>query len=37
MRVIYELFDDKIIDMYLNGELEKSEPDLVNFFDKQNK
>lgn len=23
LRVIYELFDDKIVDMYLNGELEK--------------
>lgn len=23
LRVIYELFEDKIVDMYLNGELEK--------------
>ncbi len=32
LRVIYELFEDKIVDMYLDGELEKSEPELVNFF-----
>lgn len=32
LRVIYELFEDKIVDMYLDGELEKSEPKLVNFF-----
>lgn len=31
LRVIYELFDDKIVDMYLSGELEKDEPVLVNF------
>lgn len=33
LRVIYELFDDKIVDMYLNGELENSEPELVKFFE----
>lgn len=33
LRVIYELFDDKIVDMYLNGELERDEPKLVNFFE----
>ena len=31
LRVIYELFDDKIVDMYLNGELEQRQPDLVDF------
>lgn len=36
LRVIYELFDDKIVDMYLNGELEKSEPELVDYFENIN-
>lgn len=31
LRIIYELFDDKIVDMFLDGELENSEPDLVKF------
>lgn len=31
LRVIYELYDDKIVDMYLDGELDRSEPELVNF------
>lgn len=34
LRVIYELFEDKIVNMYLDGKLEKSEPKLVNFFSK---
>lgn len=34
LRVIYDLFDNKIVDMYLNGELgNKDTPTLVNFFD----
>lgn len=37
LRVIYELFDDKIVDMYLDGELEKSEPNLVDFFENLHK
>lgn len=35
LRVIYELFDDKIVDLYLDGELEVTHPRLVNFFDAQ--
>ena len=35
LRVIYELFQDRIVDMYLNGELERSEPKLVNFLQKE--
>lgn len=32
LRVIYELFEDKIVDRYLDGELEQSTPSLVDFF-----
>lgn len=32
LRVIYELFEDKIVDLYLDGELERDEPELVDFF-----
>lgn len=34
LRVIYELFEDKIVDMYLDGEFEKDEPVLVDFLAK---
>ena len=33
LRVVYELFEDRIVDMYLDGELEKEEPKLVNFLE----
>lgn len=35
LRVIYELFDDKIVDKFLDGEFEVVNPKLVNFFDKE--
>lgn len=31
LRVVYDMFDDKIVDMFLNGELEKQELNLVDF------
>ena len=34
LRVIYELFEDRIVDMFLDGELERVEPKLVNFLEK---
>lgn len=32
LRVVYELFEDKIVDLYLDGELEADNPSLVDFF-----
>lgn len=33
LRIIYDMFDDKIVDMYLDGELIEQRLPLVNFFD----
>jgi len=33
LKVIYKKFDNKIVDMYLDGELTQSEPDLIRQFD----
>lgn len=33
LRVIYDFFEDKIVDMYLDGELERQELPLVDFFE----
>lgn len=36
LRLIYDVFDDKIVDRYLEGELTRDDPNLISFFDKQN-
>lgn len=31
LRVIYELFDDKIVDMFLSGEIDRPPPTTISF------
>lgn len=32
LRVIYNLFNDKIVDMFLNGEITSNPPKIIDFF-----